>query len=188
MKKVKQTIQEQEYKTLINFVENNPTMRENTRGNYKRLFTLLYYTGMRINEVATLTCSDIQTGIKNKTLIIQAHKQKKEREVLLTPTAIKALKTLFDEEEPQHKVIRPKGNPFNSVSQAGFIQETNKTIKKVLGDRYTSHSFRSGLITELGIKNINPKVIQAFIGHKNITTTMNYINPSENDIRSALQR
>ncbi len=188
MKRVKKSILENEYKTLMNFIENNPTMRENTKGNYKRLFTLLYYTGMRINEVSTLTCSDIQAGIENKSLVIKAHKQNKEREILLTPKAIKTLKLLFGDEEPQHKVIRPKGNPFNSVSSAGFIQEANKTIKKVLGDRYTSHSFRQGLITELGTKNINPKVIQAFIGHKNINTTMNYINPSENDIRQALQR
>jgi len=163
-------------------------MRENTKGNYQRLFTLLYYTGMRINEVSTLTNADIQEGIKNQSLIIKAHKQKKEREIYLSSKAIKELTILFDGLNPLHRVIKPRGNPFNSVSEQGFIQETNKTIKSVLGDRYTSHSFRSGMITELGIKAVNPKIIQEFIGHKNVATTMNYIKPTEADIRNALVR
>ncbi|OYZ23357.1 MAG: hypothetical protein B7Y23_10245 [Sulfurovum sp. 16-42-52] len=63
MKKLKKSIQEKEFKTLMNFTQNNPTMRENTKQNLTRLFTLLYYTGMRINEVPTLTIKDIQEGI-----------------------------------------------------------------------------------------------------------------------------
>ncbi len=61
-------------------------------------------------------------------------------------------------------------------------------IQSVLGTRYTSHSFRQGLITELGAKGVNPKIIKEFMGHKDIKTTMRYIKPSEDDIRSALLR
>lgn len=73
MKKLKKSIQEKEFKTLINFTQNNPTMRENTKQNLTRLFTLLYYTGMRINEVLTLTIKNIQEGIGNGELIVKAH-------------------------------------------------------------------------------------------------------------------
>lgn len=189
MKKLKKSIQEKEFKTLMNFTQNNPTMRENTKQNLTRLFTLLYYTGMRINEVPTLTIRDMQKGIDNGELIVKAHKQKKERSILLTPVAIKELKKLFESEtDPEHKVIKVKANPFTTPSPVAFIARANAVIQSVLGDRYTSHSFRQGLITELGIKGINPKLIQTFIGHKNINTTMNYINPSEADIRNCLVR
>jgi len=189
MKRIKKPIHKKEYQTLINFIGSNPSMRQNTKDNYLRLFTLLYYTGMRINEVSTLTIQEVKEGIKNKALIIKAHKQNKEREIILTPKAIKELTPLFlDEGDGRYKVIQPRGDKTGSVSTAGFTIEANKTIKSVLGDRYTSHSFRSGLITELGMNSVNPKVIQSFIGHKNVTTTMNYINPSENDIRGALLR
>ena len=187
MKKIKKPIFKKEYKILMNYITNN-SMRENTKGNYLRLFTLLYYTGCRLNEISTLNIGDVQQGIKNKALIIQAHKQNKQREILLTPEAIKALNPLFADLNPDHKVIQPRGNPYNSVSVIGFIAETNKTIKKVLGLNYTSHSFRQGLITELGVSGINPKIIQTFIGHKSVQTTLNYINPSENDIRNSLIR
>jgi len=189
MKKLKKSIQEKEFKTLMNFTQNNPTMRENTKQNLTRLFTLLYYTGMRINEVPTLTIKDIHGGIDSGELIINAHKQKKERSILLTPVAIKKLKKLFESEtNPEHKVIKVKSNPFSTPSPVAFIGRVNAVIQSVLGDRYTSHSFRQGLITELGIKGINPKIIQTFIGHKNINTTMNYIKPSETDIRNCLVR
>ena len=56
-------------------------------------------------------------------------------------------------------------------------------IQSVLGTHYSSHSFRSGIITELGNKGINAKIIQEFIGHKNVTTTMNYIKPSKDDTK-----
>lgn len=189
MKKLKKSIQEKEFKTLMNFTQNNPTMRENTKQNLTRLFTLLYYTGMRINEVPTLTIKNIQEGIGNGELIVKAHKQNKERSVLLTTVAIKELKKLFESEtDPEHKVIKVKANPFTTPSPVAFIARVNRVIQSVLGERYTSHSFRQGLITELGIKGINPKIIQTFIGHKNINTTMNYINPSETDIRNSLLR
>ncbi len=189
MKKLKKPITNKEFMVLMNYTQNNPSMRENTRNNFKRLFTILYYTGMRINEVPTLTVGDIQDGIENHELIIQSHKQKKERQVLLTPTSIKELKKLIESEtNREHKVIKVKSNPFTTPSPIGFIGRVNRVIQEVLGDRYSSHSFRQGLITELGVNGVNPKIIQTFIGHKNVSTTMNYINPSETDIRKSLLR
>ena len=62
-------------------------------------------------------------------------------------------------------------------------------MQKALGDSgYTSHSFRQGLISEFANKQINIKIIQGFIGHRDSKTTMRYIRPTENDIRGALVR
>lgn len=189
MKRIKKPIQLREFQTLINYIENNPTMRDNTRQNLKRLFTILYYTGMRINEVPTLTIGDIKDGIINAELIVKAHKQKTERSILLTPAAVKELTRLFESEtNPAHKVIKVKGNPYTTPSPVAFIARVNRTIQEVLGERYSSHSFRKGLITELGVKGINPKIIQEFIGHKSVNTTLNYIKPSKDDIRNSLSR
>lgn len=67
-----------------------------------------------------------------------------------------------------------------------FIQQVNKTIKEILGEVYYSHSFRQGLITEMGSKSINIKIISQFVGHKNVSTTMGYIKPTDEQIREAL--
>jgi integrase/recombinase XerD len=188
MKKLRKPILEKEFRTLINYVQNNSTMRDNTRENYIRLFALLYYTGARVNEIPSLHVKDIFTALENKELIINAHKQKKQRLVQLSTQAIKELEKLFKDDNPSHRVIKVKGNPFATPSNISFISAVNKTIQSVLGTHYSSHSFRSGVITELGTKGVNPKIIQEFIGHKNVTTTMNYIKPSKDDIRNALLR
>jgi len=61
-----------------------------------------------------------------------------------------------------------------SINNIVFIQQVNKTIKEILGEGYSSHSFRQGLITEMGSKSINIKIISQFVGHKNVSTTMGY--------------
>jgi len=61
-------------------------------------------------------------------------------------------------------------------------------MKDVLGSGYTSHSFRQGLITEMGSKSINTKIISKFIGHSDVKTTMRYINPTDDDIVNAMVR
>lgn len=61
-------------------------------------------------------------------------------------------------------------------------------MKKILGPSFTSHSFRQGLITEMGINSVNPRIIQSFIGYSDIKTTMRYIKPTEVDVKNALVR
>lgn len=178
---------------LLAYVRHNPKMRANTKENYLKIFTLLYYSGARLNELTQLTNRDILNLIKTKELIIKAHKTKTERKILFTDSGIKEISKLFKEfnienEPDQYKIIRVKGMPYGSPSPIAFIQQTNKVIQSVLGKRYTSHSFRQGLITELGAKSVNPKIIKEFMGHKDIKTTMRYIKPSEADIRDSLLR
>jgi len=193
MKRIKESIKEFEFDVLINFVTNNDKMRQNTKDNYLKAFTLLFYSGARLNELTQITNKDILSLIKNKELIIKTHKTKSERKIYFSDKAVKHITKLFKEfnidiESEQYKIIRVKGNPYTTPSPIAFIQQTNKIIQSVLGKRYTSHSFRQGLITELGTKGVNPKIIKEFMGHKDIKTTMRYIKPNEEDIRNSLTR
>ena len=188
MKKIRKPIQAKEFKILLNYISSNPTMRENTKNNYFNLFTILYYTGMRLNEVPQLNIQDLSKAIEKKELIIKAHKQHKERAIVLSDKAIREIKKITVDQEPKYKIIKVKGNPYTTPSPVSFIAKVNRVIQEVLGERYSSHSFRSGVITDLAIKGVNPKIIQNFIGHSSINTTMNYIKPSSDDTRNALVR
>ena len=61
-------------------------------------------------------------------------------------------------------------------------------MKSILGAGYTSHSFRQGLISEMGAKGINAKIISKFIGHSDVKTTMHYIKPTDDDVKGAMIR
>lgn len=57
--------------------------------------------------------------------------------------------------------------------------QVNSYLKYVLGDGYTSHSFRQGLLSDLGARGINIKIMSKFIGHSDVKTTMRYVQPSD---------
>ena len=191
-KKIKENITELEYKKLMSFVRGNETLRSNTKQNLLRTFTILFFTGLRLNEVQELKIIDIKNLLQNGNVKIDISKTSTQRKLYLTNSFQKELLKLFDFtiEDDENRIIS-KGSNKNkktSINKIVFIQQVNKTIKEILGEGFSSHSFRQGLITEMGSKSINIKIISQFVGHKNISTTMGYIKPTDEQIRDALVR
>jgi integrase len=191
-KKIKENITEVEYKKLMSFVRGNETLRENTKLNLLRTFTILFFTGLRLNEVQELKIIDIKNLLQNGNVKIDISKTSTQRKLYLTNSFQKELLKLFDftNEDDENRIIS-KGSNKNkktSINKIVFIQQVNKIIKEILGEGFSSHSFRQGLITEMGSKSINIKIISQFVGHKNISTTMGYIKPTDEQIRDALVR
>ena len=191
-KKIKENITEVEYKKLMSFTRGNETLRNNTKLNLLRTFTILFFTGLRLNEVQELKIINIKNLIENKNVKIDISKTSTQRKLYLTNSFQKELLKLFDfkNELDDNKIIS-KGSDKNkrtSINKIVFIQQVNKTIKEILGEGFSSHSFRQGLITEMGSKSINIKIISQFVGHKNISTTVGYIKPTDEQIRGALVR
>ena len=191
-KKIKENITEVEYKKLMSFVRGNETLRFNTKQNLLRTFTILFFTGLRLNEVQELKIIDIKNLLQNGNVKIDISKTSTQRKLYLTNSFQKELLKLFDftNEDDENRIIS-KGSNKNkktSINKIVFIQQVNKIIKEILGEGFSSHSFRQGLITEMGSKSINIKIISQFVGHKNISTTMGYIKPTDEQIREALVR
>ena len=192
IKRIKENITEIEYKKLMSFTRGNEALRENTKLNLLRTFTILFFTGLRLNEVQELKIVDIKNLLENRNVKIDISKTSTQRKLYLTNSFQKELLKLFDfkSELDDNKIIS-KGSDKNrktSINKIVFIQQVNKTIKEILGEGFSSHSFRQGLITEMGSKSINIKIISQFVGHKNISTTMGYIKPTDEQIRGALVR
>ena len=190
IKRIKENITEIEYKKLMSFTRGNEALRENTKLNLLRTFTILFFTGLRLNEVQELKIVDIKNLLENRNVKIDISKTSTQRKLYLTNSFQKELLKLFDfkSELDDNKIIS-KGSDKNrktSINKIVFIQQVNKTIKEILGEGFSSHSFRQGLITEMGSKSINIKIISQFVGHKNISTTMGYIKPTDEQIRGAL--
>ena len=191
-KRIKENITEVEYKKLMSFTRGNETLRNNTKLNLLRTFTILFFTGLRLNEVQELKIINIKNLIENKNVKIDISKTSTQRKLYLTNSFQKELLKLFDfrNELDDNKIIS-KGSDKNkrtSINKIVFIQQVNKTIKEILGEGFSSHSFRQGLITEMGSKSINIKIISQFVGHKNVSTTMGYMKPTDEQILNNLIR
>jgi integrase len=192
IKKIKENITEVEYKKLMTFVRGNEAFRENTKLNLLRTFTILFFTGLRLNEVQELKIKDIKNLLQDGNVKIDISKTSTQRKLYLSNSFQKELVKLFDlkNEDDENKIIT-KGankNKTTSINNIVFIQQVNKVIKDILGEGFSSHSFRQGLITEMGSKSINIKIISQFVGHKNISTTMGYIKPTDEQIFNNLIR
>ena len=122
--------------------------------------------------------------------IIVSHKTKRERVLYFSDAAIKEFKKYFTytQDKLNNFCITSWGNPQKTFHEVSLIQLVNKYMKNVLGENYTSHSFRQGILTSMGSKSVNPRVIQAFIGHQNVSTTLSYIKPTSDDVKRSLIR
>lgn len=189
IKQIKEYITEIEYQKLLTYLKGKENIHECTKSNLARTFTLLYFTGCRLNEIKQLKVKDIKTLIETGEIIIVTTKTNRERKLFFSKIAIKEIKKYFDmgKEKNDNYIIGIKGDYSKIPSVSTFIGIVNQFIQEVLGNRYSSHSFRSGLITEMS-KSVNPKFIQKFIGHSDINTTMRYIKPTDEDLRECMVR
>ena len=190
IQRIKKSITEKEYKKLMAYARGDEEIKEFNQKRFLMIFSLLYYSGLRVNEVTQIKCSHIAEIINTGETIIVSHKTKRERVLYFSESAIKEIKKYFtySENELSNYCITSWGNPKKTFHEISLIQLVNKYMKHILGAGYTSHSFRQGLITEMGSRSVNPRIIQSFIGHKNINTTLGYIRPTSSDVKNALVR
>ncbi|MDF1876746.1 site-specific integrase [Sulfurimonas sp. SAG-AH-194-L11] len=190
IKRVKKSVTVVEYKKLMAFVRGDEDIKVFNQKRFLKIFSLLFYSGMRVNEITQIKYSHIDNIIRTGETIIVSHKTYIERVIYFSENAIKEIKKYFTytDDELNNYCITSWGNPQKTFHEISLIQLVNKYMKNILGDNYTSHSFRQGLITEMGSKSVNPKIIQSFIGHRNISTTLSYIKPTDEDIKLSLVR
>ncbi len=188
-KKIKKSITEVEYKKLIAHTKGDDFLKGFNQKRFLQIFTLLYFSGMRINEISQVKNKHINEIIKNGETIIVSHKTKNERILYFSDHAIKEIQKYFYPAAAENNfVISSWNNPKTKLHDISLINLVNKYMKKVLGEGYTSHSFRQGLLTEMGARSINPKIIQSFIGHSDVKTTLSYIKPTADDVKMSLVR
>lgn len=196
IKRIKENITEQEYKKLMAGVRGDEILKPHTKRNLLVAFTILYFTGLRLNEVQELCVGDIVELIDAGFTKLVLSKTKNERKLFAGDEFKKQLKkllVLYGSELNKNERIIVKGSSKNRHRHTGinpivFIAQVNAKMKSILGEGYTSHSFRQGLITEMGSKGINTKIISRFIGHSDVKTTMRYIQPTDEDVRGAMVR
>jgi len=192
-KRIKESVTEVEYKKLMSAVRGDESLRENTKDNLLRAFTILYFTGLRLNELQEMNLSHIKELLNDAETKLLLPKTQSERKLFAGDAFQKQLKKLFTitADTDLHIKVIAKGS--NESRKAGmhpltFIAQVNAVMKSVLGAGYTSHSFRQGLISEMGAKGINAKIISKFIGHSDVKTTMGYIKPTDDDVKGAMIR
>ena len=179
IKRIKESIGEVEYKKLMSAVRGDESLRSTSQQNLLRTFTILYFTGLRLNELQEMKLSHIKELLVDGETKLLLPKTKSERKLFAGDEFKKQLKKLFVFETDTDLQIKVISKGSSQTKRTGihpltFIAQVNDVMKSILGAGYTSHSFRQGLISEMGAKGINAKIISKFIGHSDVKTTMGY--------------
>lgn len=143
----------------------------------KAILELMYATGLRVSEVASLKVIDLNMEVG---FLRCRGKGSKERIVPLGKTAAKFIEKYLSMVRP--RLSKNKDIPFLFLAQGGrrlSRQSIWKMIKKMvvkakIKKNVTPHTLRHSFATHLLERGADLRSVQEMLGHANITTTQIY--------------
>ena len=157
------------------------------------IFYLSFYAGLRACEIASLRICDVVDGnntVKSE-IVLEAHQTKgsERQRVMVSKVLQKELQRFID----SHNASAASNKPLLKSQKGGAFSPL--TITQLFARFYakagikgaSSHSGRRQFITTLAEKQINVRVIQALARHKNLNTTMRYIDINDVKLQNAVE-
>jgi integrase len=161
----------------------------------KIVFTLLYYTGARANELRELTRTDLDNVLRKGQLELVSRNQRDAIVRVLPTVGHKAMRNLTREvnmlfKEEEYKTLGDsRRRPGRVMHEKAWINYINREIKnttdslQINNDLLSSHSFRVKFITR-HLKNADSREVAQVVGHKSVATTLKYIKYAINQDRA----
>jgi site-specific recombinase XerD len=145
--------------------------------------TTAYATGLRASEVVGLRICDIDSS---RMVIHVVHgKGGKQRYVMLSPTLLGILRAYWKIERPSHWLFPGRGGakPLDpstlNVACAAAVEAAG------VSKRATVHALRHAFATHLLEQGTDIRIIQALLGHSQLSTTARYVNVATSTIAAA---
>lgn len=158
-----------------------------TWSRFKIATTILFFTGLRVSESAYITEDIINSLINHGKCQIYQSKVDSFRTIFMPEDGVQYLKDLKYDINKVYKTPEDILYPFIESSPDKWNSLINTTLKHFTnGLNITSHSFRIGYVTKI-LKHTSVDRAQAFVGHKDIRSTMKYnryLHGSSEDLKS----
>lgn len=186
--RAKKPILKKEFDRLINATNRSLELQSQTKMKLTRAFTLLYLTGCRISEIASLKSADIEQMIsENEYSLTNSTKTKTARLISFSEnqTQIEFLKKILPSADGY---LFPRNNANEPMHTESLKLMMNRFIQKILGTLYSTHSFRAGYITTAHQLGLSLEHIRQDIGHASIATTARYATVTHTEISQAKNR
>ncbi len=174
--KVKNVLDKQEFARIVGHVMDT-TRRVHKAEKIRAVLFFMFYTGTRIGEVVNLKREDFDL-VKNQAVIRVPVKNKCERYVYFPggDTGITPYIKKYFRSEPEE---------FNAFNMTEFqirylIERMNEFLPP--GKQIKPHTLRHCFGNMLAEGNVNVRVAQKLLGHKNINSTMIYYDPQQKTV------
>ena len=157
-------------------------------GGHPRDFAILQLflqTGIRVSELIAITLADLD--LQNRVLKVHG-KGNKERDIPLEKKSVQALKSyLFvrPENQDRHLFLNYTGE---GLSIRGVRKIVDKYLKKVgITKQMSCHGLRRTFGSAKAGKGMNAFQLQKLMGHERITTTIEYVEIGQEELRRAME-
>lgn len=166
--------------TVYSVAEVKTILANTTSLKYQTLFKLVYATGLRLSEVASLRLSDLD---HNRRLInVRCGKGKKDRVVMLTSKLATAISEYLTCHHP--KIYLFEGADNHEPLHIRTIQQVYSDTVRFAGIRKKGgiHTLRHSFATHLLESGTDIRYIQQLLSHESILTTMRYTHVTADKI------
>lgn len=143
-------------------------------------YTILFYAGLRVNEIRFFQLKDIEDAIKTSQFNVIHFKQKQAHIHVISGRAVQELKKLQNQLDVvfvkyKFKYLFGKDTPVDNKYLIKMINNDLKHTSDInqIPFNVKSHSFRINMLTKL-LKSTSVQNAADIIGHKDIKSTMAY--------------
>lgn len=150
----------------------------------RALYTLLYSTGLRINEALNIQTKDVASEIKI------CGKGKKERIVMLFPITLERMQTYINtcpyDLSDGFLFIGVKGKKL----QAPYVDNRLQKLRLMfnLPDHTSAHAFRHSFATHLIKEGADLRSVQELLGHESLSSTQIYTDIDDYSLLEIFQK
>ncbi|WP_338047327.1 site-specific integrase [Polynucleobacter campilacus] len=160
----------------------------------RALVMMMFNTGMRVSEVASLRIRDVMdtdSSIKNEIrLLAENTKTNEARTVFVNEKLRRELQQyakLLVNTNPNCKFFYSQKRDSDGFTANTLTQHFHYLYKRVGLDGASSHSSRRTFITTLANKGIGVRVIMGLSGHKALSSVQCYIDCNSELMRNAVE-
>jgi len=159
----------------------------------RAMLLLTHLAGMRVGEVAALTWGDVVNadGRVKDELRLNAEQTKggHPRIVFLSPKLLKELECYVrsvKKRDADWAFFATQKEPRRGFTPNTLAQYFHQLYRGAGIDGASSHSGRRSFATALSSKGVGVRVLMRAMGHRNISTTIGYIDASDDMLRKAV--
>lgn len=160
---------------VLSIIENTNNIK------HRCIVELLYGSGLRRSELLNLKLSDVDS--KRMLIRVEDSKGNKDRQTLLSKTALNDLRVYFKEYRPRTYLFEGKnGKKYSAQSVLKIV--INAAEKARIPVRVTPHVLRHSFATHLLESGTDLRQIQVLLGHSSTKTTEVYTHVAVNTFES----
>ena len=160
----------------------------------RALIMIMFNTGMRVSEVASLRIKDVldsEGAVKNEIMLAAENTKTNEaRTVFVNEKLCKELQQyakLLVKANPSNKFFYSQKRSSDGFSASTLCQHFHYLYKRAGLDGCSSHSSRRTFITTLANKGVGVRVIMGLSGHKALSSVQCYIDCNSELMRNAVE-